>query len=205
MITCKSKAVLAGTAALTLIAIISWLSRPSVPDPMHAGRRVSAWYGDLCTGVFIGPRRASGWDASYAAFTNMQPDAVPYLTHQLRYDRSGLRQRVVAFLSRHALTKPLAKRIIWPLERRNYAAVALRQMGPKAESAIPDLMEAWANDGSEMKPNAVSALESIMLGHTTDGSSQAQWQALESSVIAEAARRYPKVAEELGIAAASVK
>jgi HEAT repeat protein len=129
----------------------------------------------------------------------MEPNAVPYLTQQLHYDRSGVRQKLLAYLRRHAVTSRFTANLIWPPERRSYAAVALRQMGPKAEAAIPALLETWAHDTSDVKLSAVSALESILRGRYADSASQAEWRRLESDVITEAARRYPRVAEELGI------
>ena len=72
-------------------------------------------------------------------------------------------------------------------------------MGPKAEAAIPALLETWAHDTSDVKMSAVAALESILRGRQTDGASQAEWRRLESDVVTEAARRYPGVANELGI------
>ena len=73
-------------------------------------------------------------------------------------------------------------------------------MGPKAEAAIPALLEAWAHDTPEVKINAVSALQSILRDGHTDGATPAEWQKLEASVVTEAARRYPKLAEQLGLA-----
>lgn len=195
----KEIAAMGGLVTCTMAGLLFALPTPRPPDPTHAGRRVSVWYGDLCTGVFVGTGRASGWAVSYAAFTNMPSEAVPFLVDQLLYDRSGIRQKLIAYSRRFTVTGRLTANIIWPPECRNYAAVALRQMGPRAESAIPALLEAWVHDGPEMRVNAVSALESILRGHTTGGTMQDEQQMLESSVISEASRRYPAVAKELGI------
>jgi hypothetical protein len=167
--------------------------------PEHAGRPVSAWFGDLCSGVYGGTPKANGYVAAYDAFSVMETNAIPYLTQQLRYDRSGRQQKVVVYLRRYAVSKRLGDYLMWPTARRNYAAVALRQMGPKAEGAIPALLEAWVNDVPEVKVNVVSALESILGRTLTDGASQAEWKKVEAEVIAEAALRYPRAAEDLGI------
>src|SRR5262245_3447316 len=186
----KSKAVLIGATGFTLAICFLLLSRPSIPE--HAGRPVSAWFKDLCSGVYGGTPKASEFVAAYAAFAQVESDAIPYLTQQLRYDRSGLRQKLIGHLRQYAVSRRFAVNQMWPTERRNYAAVALRQMGPKAEAAIPALLEAWAKDVPEVKLNAVAALESILRGKYTGSAS-------ESDVIAEAAGRYPKLAEDLGI------
>ena len=112
---------------------------------------------------------------------------------------------VINYLRQHEVSRPLVADLIWPTERRNYAAVALRQMGSNAESAIPALLETWAHDVPEVKLNAVSAMESILRGRSTDGASQTEWKELESGVVAEAARRYPRVAVKLGILPAGVQ
>jgi hypothetical protein len=197
VISSRLKTVLTGATAVALVGCFLLFTRTNVP--YHAGRPVSAWFDELCSGVFGGTPKAGGFDSAYAAFSQMKPDAVPYLTKQLRYDRSGIRQKILAFLRRHSIANRFATDFIWPPERRSYAAVALRQMGPSAEAAIPALLETWAHDAPDVKVNAVSALESILHGGSTDGASQGQWRTLESAVIADAARRYPRVAVELGI------
>ena len=167
--------------------------------PNHAGRPVSAWFQDLYSGVYGGTPKAEKFESAYTEFTRMETNVIPYLTKQLQYDRSGVRLEIVKILRRWSATKPFTANLTWPPEHRSYAAVALRQMGPRAEAAIPALLEAWANDAPEVKVNAVSALESILRGQNTDGASPAEWKKLESDVVTEAARRYPSVAEELGI------
>ena len=184
----KIRYVLVGVVAVTLVGCLFVLSLPK--NPNHAGRPVSAWFQDLCSGVFGGTPKANGFDSAYAAFSQMEPDAVPYLTRQLRYDRLGIRQASIRLLRRYSITKPLTTDMIWPPERRSYAAVALRQMGPRAEAAIPALLETWSHDAPDVKQNAVSALESILHGRCTSGASATRWRELESAVLAEAGVRY---------------
>lgn len=199
----KSIWALIGAGALLLTACLTLLRGPSVPD--HRGKPINVLYRDLCSGVYGGTPKASSFADAYAAFAEIESNAVPYLTQQLVYDRYGVRQMVINYLRQHEVSRPLVADLIWPTERRNYAAVALRQMGSNAESAIPALLETWAHDVPEVKLNAVSALESILRGRSTDGASQTEWKELESGVVAEAARRYPRVAEKLGIVPAGVQ
>ena len=199
----KSKAILIGATGLSLAIGFFLLRGPDIPD--HAGRPVSVWFEDLCSGVYGGTPKASGFAAAYAAFSQMESNAIPYLTQQLRFDRYGLRQMIIGQLRQYAVCKPLTDILMWPTERRNYAAVALREMGPKAEAAIPALLEAWVNDATEVKVNAVAALESILGREPSDGLSQSEWKKVESDVIAEAVGRYPKIAEDLGISRKSVR
>jgi hypothetical protein len=195
----KAKSILALMGAITLgsAAYLLGFRRPSVPD--YAGQPVSAWFEGLCSGVYGGSPKANRFSDSYAAFAEMEADAVPYLTQQLRYDKSGIRQKLIGHLRQYAVSRRFATNLIWPTERRNYATVALRRMGPKAEAAIPALLEAWATDAPEVKVNAVSALESILRGQYTDVASPAEWKRMESDVVTETARRYPSVAAGLGI------
>ena len=188
-----------GVIACTLAGLLFTIATPRPPDPIYAGRRVSAWFDDLCATGFGTAQQARRHAASYAAFTNMAPDAVPFLADQLLYDRSGIRMKLTFYTLRYTLNEHLVTNILWPEDRRCYAAAALRRMGPQAEAAIPALLEAWAHDGQNMRVASVWALESIMRGHYTDWLSPFEHEMLESSVIAEAARRYPAVAKELGI------
>lgn len=193
----SKKTILIGATGVALAISLLLLGGPSNPE--HDGRPVSAWFKDLCSGVYGGTPRASRFEAAYEAFSQMESNAVPYLTHQLRYDRSGHGQKLIAPFRQFAVSRPLANNLIWPTEVRNYAAVALRQMGPKAEAAIPALLDEWANDVPEVKISAVAALGSILGRKHTDGASPSKWKKLESEVIAEAVGRYPKLAEALGI------
>jgi hypothetical protein len=200
----KTKAILIGFTAVSLVVCFHLLSRSNIP--MHAGRPVSVWFQELCSGVYGGNMaKAGGFDAAFAAFSQMAPDAVPYLTSELHYDRFGIRQGVIRFLRRNSITKPYTKNLIFPLDRRCYAAVALRQMGPRAEAAIPSLLEAWAHDAPNVKASAVSALDSILHGTFLSGGSQKEWREHESAIIEEAGRRYPAVAHELGIGSSRIR
>src|SRR5689334_4786695 len=62
-------------------------------EPVYQGRRVSAWFDDLCAGVFPG-HDVSSWDAAYAAFSRMDSNAVPFLVKQVRYDQGGTIERL---------------------------------------------------------------------------------------------------------------
>jgi hypothetical protein len=168
-----------------------------IPD--HAGRPVSAWFRDLCSGVWGGTPRAERFPSAYRAFSEMEPNVVPYLIGQLKYDRSGVRQKVIGYFRHYSVTRRLTTGFIWPTDRRSYAAVALRQMGPKAEAAIPELLESWAHDAPSVKVNAISALESVLYDRFTESGSQAEWRKIESAVIAEASRRCPEAALKLGL------
>ena len=103
---------------------------------------------------------------------------VPYLTQMLQYDRSGYREKLLLQVRKVRLGKKLTKNIILPTERRSYAAVALRQMSPKARTTIPTLLEAWVNDNSKVKINALSALEAILGHKPSDGLRSADWASL---------------------------
>ena len=180
-----------------ILAVSFLLSSTNIPE--HAGRPVRAWFEELCSGVWVPSAKGSGFDAAYAEFSQVESNAIPYLTQQLRYDRTGFRQKIMFHLRQYAVSKSLADNLIWPVERRNYAAVALRRMGPKAVAAIPALIEACENDLPEVKLNAVAALESILGRQPSEGLRPAEWKEVETNVIAEAVQFYRKFAEGLDV------
>lgn len=168
--------------------------------PAYAGRPVNAWLEDLCSGIGVddGLWKKRRFDSAYHAFTRMESDAVPYLTKQLQYDRSGVRQKALKLLLSLRVTQPYAINVLSPEQRRVWAAVALRQMGSNAEKAIPSLLESWAHDTMDVKRSAVSALEGILHGNFTRCNTITEWNNLETAIIAEASRRYPRVTVDLG-------
>lgn len=187
------------SAIVLLGAAVLYLAFTRVPDPGFEGRRVSAWFDDLCSGVFGGTPRAAKFNEAYHAFARMGSEAVPYLASQLRYGRSGQLERALLRLRNFSLTAPLVKFAILPSSRRQYAATALRQIGPLAEAAVPALMESWKRDSSAMRVESVAALAAIMNMRIPEGAPPVEWQAFEAKVIAEAATKNPAAASALGI------
>lgn len=166
--------------------------------PYYAGRPVSAWFDDLCIG-YSGGMPSKRFDAAYEAFTKMDSDVVPYLIAQLNYDRSGFIERMFVFSMRIPLVADISKRMVSPSGHRSYAAVALGRMGPKAESAVPALLERWIHDNTSMNGEALVALHSILIGKVVSPYSPENEKLLEAKVMAEAIRRYPREAAKLGI------
>jgi len=131
----------------------------------------------------------------------MNSDAVPYLVRQLKYDRSGGIESILRRLQTMKMTYPYVKSIVRPTRRRSYAALALRQMGPSATAAVPALLEAWARDKTEVKGSAAAALGAILYEKFPEETYLRDFNAFESMVVADAARRCPDVASALGISA----
>jgi hypothetical protein len=176
------------------------LALPKVPDPNFEGKKVSLWFNDLCTGVFVGPRRSPDFGAALKAFARMRPDAVPYLTHQLRFGRSGHLEKALLSLRKLNLTAPLFRNIILPSSRRMYAATALREMGASAEAAVPALLDAWNHDdGPNVKTGCVAALGAIFYGTAPKDMVLGDWKVYESKVIAEASRRFPAAVSRFSV------
>ena len=181
---------------LVLLYLYAWPSHV----PQHVGRPVSAWFHDLCGLYFAGmPREQEGLRA-LKEFRNMDSNAVPYLIVQMQYDRNGIRQRLYDRFLRFSFTQKLTFHwVLSPNMHRAYAVVALREMGPNAQAAVPALMELWAHDASA-KGEALMALESILEGTYGGYGSQVELTEREARVFAEAARRHPTLALQLGIA-----
>ncbi|HTL18394.1 MAG TPA: hypothetical protein VL793_14255 [Patescibacteria group bacterium] len=169
------------------------------PEPTFQGKPVSFWYESLCTGVFVGTQRAPNFDKAYEGFRKMGPEMVPYLTSRLRYDRSGYREKVIRISRKIPFLKGLAKRMILPTERRCYAAVALRQMGPSAKAAIPDLMEVYVNDSPRVGLNAIAALGAILDTKLPEGQNMRQLADVKNQILAQAAQLCPRTAAQLGL------
>lgn len=164
------------------------------PDPVYSGKPVGRWFDDLCTGVWSGTPKGAPFAAAHLEFARMDSNAVPYLVSRLRYDRSGLLQRCLVQARKVSLGRQLTADAVFPADRRTYAVVALRQMGARAESSVPALLEAWRRDNDEVKLNVVYALETILLGRTTTRATPQEAAKLEADVFAEVARRYPALA-----------
>jgi hypothetical protein len=171
-----------------------------VDNPVFQGKRVSIWFQELCFfGVFESRSNGKQFEEVYDAFSRMGPEAVPYLTQKLRYLRYEPTDKVFLWIKRNRLMRPYTKGIILPSSKRAYAAVALRRMGSSAESAVPALLEAWKHDNPEVKASCVAAMASILYGKPPLGMTLSEWNALESKVIADAAREFPDAARAQGI------
>src|SRR5262249_48758606 len=122
-----------------------------------------------------------------------------YLTAELRYLRSERLEQAFRWAMRRPMIRPFLQNMVGPTEKRMYAAVALRQIGPPAADAIPALLEAWKHDCPEVQLNCLHAMASILYGAATDGMSLAEAKVFKAKVVSEAAQRYPTVARDLQI------
>jgi hypothetical protein len=181
------------------VVIVTTCRQPS--NPVIQGKRVSVWHKELCYGVFGGRSKIDDrlFEEAYKAFSHMGAEAVPYLAAELQRLRSERLEQAFRWARKQSITRPLLRNTVGPTERRCYAAVALRQMGPSAVAAVPALLEAWKHDCPEVKLNCVHALASIMYGVAPEGMRLADAKVFEAKVIADAAQRCPEVARDLGI------
>jgi hypothetical protein len=193
-------------AIFVCILVITLVARSFVPNPEFRGKRVSAWFDQLCSGVFSGTRKGESFPEAYDAFLQMGPEAVPYLTRELSRDRSGSIEKVLLWLRQKPITQPLMRNTILPSSSRTYAAVALRQLGGRAEAAIPALLEAWKRDIPDVKINCFSAMAAILFPERKELRSgidldQASYLRFEAGVISHATKRFPEIANTLRIKA----
>lgn len=136
----------------------------------------------------------------------MGADAVAYLRTQINY--YGPRSRTTDFLSRYSIYIGMTN--MYDSYTRSFLArVALKYIGPKAEAAVPELLGVWAYGRSLFDMRDCEFLNILTLKAILDvpqiDAIATQSSTFVPSVIGEAARRYPKVAEELGIPSASGK
>src|SRR5579871_2275035 len=78
--------------AALLLALVAILVSPGGPDPVYNEKHESEWFGDWCKVNLITPTNPVPHElqAAIGAFEHAGPEFVPYLTNQLRYDRSGI-------------------------------------------------------------------------------------------------------------------
>lgn len=188
-------------AALVILGAAFCIIALSPRDPVVKGKRVSLWHKQLCHGVWGGRSETDDrlFIEAYEAFHHMGSEAVPYLSAKLRCVRSERVEQVYRWAIKQPTLRSLLKNTVGPAEKRDYAAIALRQIGPSAGDAIPALLEAWKHDCAEVKLNCLYAMASIMYGAVPDGLSIAEGKVFEAKVLAEAVRRYPRVARDLGL------
>jgi hypothetical protein len=189
--------------AFAAMIIIQCLAVP-LREPKYDGKSVSGWFSDLCVaGIFWDSphgKPASAFRTASVEFSKMDSNAVPYLVRQLRHDRSGRVQKLMLALNHCRLTTGVTQRFVYPFQRRIYAALALGAMGTNAAPAVPDLLEAWAKDPqAEVKSSSVKALKLVLQGRVSWDRSATDPSQIESRVIAEAARLYPREAAQLGL------
>jgi HEAT repeat protein len=122
---CKRVGVVLGAVAI-VVAILLMMG-PDVPDPQHQNKPLSAWLKDLRSGRSETQARAE------EAITNIGTNALPMLLRELRAQDPLGWQVWYRILSRKAFTVA-ADRIV-------SADRALRILGPKAEGALPALLE----------------------------------------------------------------
>src|SRR5262249_46319692 len=92
-----------------LSAGIIFIMECSPPDPVVQGKRVSVWHKQLCYGVYGGRSKTDDrlFDEAYDAFRQMGPEAVPYLTAELRYLRSERLEQAFRWAMRRPMIRPL--------------------------------------------------------------------------------------------------
>ena len=177
---------LAGIAAVAAVLCIPLFQR--LREPMYEGRRVSAWFGDLCMGVFPG-HDASRWSAASAEFSRMDSNAVPFLVKQLTYDQGGTIERMELGARKVLILSQFTKQLVIPSMQRTYAAVALKQMGTNAVSALQPMQVAIQHEPQrDVRVNTVMAMAVIVGFPAPRSFSDQQWQEFERAVL-ERARR----------------
>src|SRR4051812_37352208 len=171
----------AGIAVIAASLCVPVLQR--LREPVYQGRRVSAWFDDLCSGVFAG-HDASRVSSAAVAFGRMDSNAVPFLLGQFSSDRSGRIERLELAARKVPIFAQFAHRLVLPSSRRTYAAVALQHLGTNAVCALTPLL---ANYGRDRSPpvgmNILVAMAHIVGVPTRESWTPAQWQEFERTVL----------------------
>jgi hypothetical protein len=168
----------AAAAALLCLPILQHFR-----EPVYQGRRVGAWFDDLCTGVFPG-HDPNGVGRAAVAFGRMDSNAVPFLLRQLSYDRSGRIERLELAARKVPLLAEVAQRLILPSSKRMYAAVAIQHLGTNAICALTPLVGDYEREPShDVRINIIVAMAHIVAVPTRESWNPAEWQEFERTVL----------------------
>lgn len=191
------------TALLTVVVVglsiipSFWKVISGPPDPVYSGHPVSWWFRQLSSGTNGEPPLGTGFAVAYEAFARMDSDAVPYLTRQLASDPSGTRTRAIDFLRRYPRLRPLISHLSYPPEVRESATLALRRMGPRAESALPVLLDVWGRDQFDNRLEALLTITAVLGEQFPKRFTESQFEAFQERLLAEAVRRAQRLGYEV--------
>jgi len=172
---------LAAIAAVALSLCLPLLQR--LREPVYQGRRVSAWFDDLCSAVFPG-HDVSRVSAAAIAFSRMGSNAVPFLVKQLGYDQSGSIERLEMAARKVPIFAQVANRFVLPSSKRMYAAVAIQHLGTNAICALTPLVADYEREPShDVRMNIIVAMAHIVAVPTRESWNPAQWQEFERTVL----------------------
>jgi HEAT repeat protein len=151
----RRKKWLIGAVLLLGLALTIFLAVPR--EPRYQGRPLSAWVNDLSND------KNEVRQAAQVAIRAIGPAAVPYLTNSLA-KRNGVAIRIYRRnIIPKAWVSRLTDKVKWHspvLESRN-AGLALANIGPAAEAAIPSLIAALQDSSPLVQHGALVGLASI--------------------------------------------
>jgi hypothetical protein len=175
------------TVLLAAVALSAWFFMlPRLWEPVYQGKRIGAWFDDLCSGVFPG-HDAKKWSAASRAFSRMDSNAVPFLVKQLTYDQRGTVERLELSARRVPLVSQVAMLLVLPSEKRSYAAVALKNMGTNAVSAVEPMLLALQREPQRaVRMNIVMALAPVI---GCESFTDPKWQEFEHTFLERVRRR----------------
>ena len=146
---------LIGLAVLSIL--LFWLTQPQrepvLPDPLANGKRTSQWVREAV--------RHGDWQTQ-ATVAKIGEPAIPYIVKNLRRKDSMFNTAWVWLWPK--LPGAVQRRVSQPTlarETRMNAVVALREMGPKARNAVPDLIERLSDPGSSIRLHSAIALGNL--------------------------------------------
>src|ERR1051326_4571180 len=151
----KRSRAMALVAFLALIAVAAFIAlQPR--EPVYQGKRLSEWLNDYQDAA----QQDGGVNTTMKAVRAMGTNAVPFLRRALHRRDNGLDRgyrrlwpKLPAWLRDH-IFKPRteAERI------RRWAPTFLRALGPAAQPAIPDLVNALEDESWSVRYNAIVVL-----------------------------------------------
>jgi HEAT repeat protein len=145
------KRIAVGAAALLALLLATLWFFPA--EPSYEGKKVSVWLRDLRE------TQLGATNREVAALVEIGPACLPYLTRQLKLKDSSqedlyrrLWKKAPASFRKHLPLGPTR------MERRAAAAFALKQIGPAAAIATPELVNALNDPSPQVRRLAAEAL-----------------------------------------------
>ncbi|MDB6064278.1 MAG: repeat protein [Pedosphaera sp.] len=139
---------------LAVIGGIAWLAlRPSEPDPVYKGKRLSVWLED-----YVDPNSTSiavtDSDETDEAVRRLGTNAIPILLRRLRAKDSTFTS-LLGFLSRKLHLFKVNFTPAWLLQQEGIQG--FQALGSNGKAAVPELIRMYALISSQKNQNAVAA------------------------------------------------
>jgi hypothetical protein len=136
----RNRKIVIASVLVVVLGAIAWalFRAPSVHEPVYAGKTLNEWLEVYDPGhaILLGKE----WEETDAAIRNMDTNAIPFLLQMLRSHDSDLKLRFVKLAQKQQFFKV---RFVDASILHHRAEIGLKLLGPRAEVAVPALLEIY--------------------------------------------------------------